>query len=192
MSRTERFANLLDFVVPFAGVLVAIVLLWDRAVDVTDLTLLAVTYLLTAVGITVGFHGLLTHRAFQTMPGLSASSTCSARCRCWTGSPTIAHIMRTPTAKAIRTARTSATAVAWPGSGMHTPGGCWRPTGRPTGNAMLRALRGSGDAVDRTRLSLLAAVSLLVPTLAGFALHGFTGSGTLRGLVWCGSSSCTM
>ena len=66
MSRTERTANLIGVVVPFAGVLVAVVLLWNRAVDVTDLALLAVTYLMTAVGITVGFHRLLTHRAFQT------------------------------------------------------------------------------------------------------------------------------
>ena len=53
-------------VVPFAGVLAAIILLWNRAVDWTDLGILAAMYLITAVGITVGFHRLLTHRAFQT------------------------------------------------------------------------------------------------------------------------------
>ncbi len=64
----ERIANLAGVVVPFAGVLGAIVLLWNRAVDATDLGILAAMYLVTAIGITVGFHRLLTHRAFQTYP----------------------------------------------------------------------------------------------------------------------------
>ncbi|MBV8947589.1 MAG: acyl-CoA desaturase, partial [Solirubrobacterales bacterium] len=70
MSRGERFANLLGVVVPFAGVLAAIVLLWNRAVDATDLAILVVMYIVTGMGITVGFHRLLTHRAFQTYPWL--------------------------------------------------------------------------------------------------------------------------
>src|SRR5438552_13898658 len=70
MTRAERFANLLGVVVPFAGVLAAIVLLWNEAVDATDLAILVVMYLLTGVGVTVGFHRLLTHRAFQTYPWL--------------------------------------------------------------------------------------------------------------------------
>src|ERR1700761_8558545 len=66
MSRVERTANLAGVVVPFVGTLVAIVMLWNRAVDLTDLIVLVVMYLITAVGITVGFHRLLTHRAFAT------------------------------------------------------------------------------------------------------------------------------
>src|SRR5436305_3225191 len=70
MSRLERNANLAGVIVPFAGILVAIVLLWDRAVDWIDLSLMAVMYVATAAGVTVGFHRLLTHRAFQTYPVL--------------------------------------------------------------------------------------------------------------------------
>ena len=70
MSTATRIANLIGVVVPFAGVLAAIVLLWNRAVDATDLAILAVMYLITAIGVTVGFHRLLTHRAFQTYPWL--------------------------------------------------------------------------------------------------------------------------
>jgi stearoyl-CoA desaturase (Delta-9 desaturase) len=66
MTRAEKLANLAGVVLPLAGLAVAIVLLWNRAVDAIDLALLAGTYLLTALGITVGFHRLLTHRAFQT------------------------------------------------------------------------------------------------------------------------------
>src|SRR5213082_1646647 len=70
MTRTERIANLVGVVAPFVGVLVAIGLLWNRAVDGVDLAILGAMYLLTAVGVTVGFHRLLTHRAFQTYPWL--------------------------------------------------------------------------------------------------------------------------
>ena len=66
MTRLERNANLLGVLVPFAGLLVAIVTLWNHAVDGIDLAILAGMYLLTALGVTVGFHRLLTHRSFQT------------------------------------------------------------------------------------------------------------------------------
>ena len=70
MSRAERYANLAGVVVPFAGVLIAIVLLWNSWVDLTDLAILAVMYLATAMGVTVGFHRLLTHRSFRVDPWL--------------------------------------------------------------------------------------------------------------------------
>src|SRR3954449_2425476 len=70
MTRTERIANLAGVVVPFAGILAAVVLLWQRAVDGTDLAIFAGMYLITATGVTVGYHRLLTHRAFQTKPWL--------------------------------------------------------------------------------------------------------------------------
>ncbi len=66
MSRVEKFANLGAVVVPFVATLAAIVLLWNSLVSPVDLAIAAVMYLLTAIGITVGFHRLLTHRAFQT------------------------------------------------------------------------------------------------------------------------------
>jgi stearoyl-CoA desaturase (delta-9 desaturase) len=50
-------------VLPFAATLAAIVLLWNRVVHPLDLAIFAGTYLVTALGITVGFHRLLTHRA---------------------------------------------------------------------------------------------------------------------------------
>jgi stearoyl-CoA desaturase (delta-9 desaturase) len=66
MSRAEKVANLGAVVVPFLAVLAAITLLWNDVVGVSDLAIAAVMYLFTAVGITVGFHRLLTHRSFQT------------------------------------------------------------------------------------------------------------------------------
>ena len=66
MSRIEKIANLGAVVLPFLATLAAIVLLWNSLVSASDLAIAAVMYLLTAVGITVGFHRLLTHRSFQT------------------------------------------------------------------------------------------------------------------------------
>ncbi len=66
MTRTEKTANLGAVVVPFVATVVAIVLLWNSFVSPADLVIAAAMYLLTAIGITVGYHRLLTHRSFQT------------------------------------------------------------------------------------------------------------------------------
>jgi stearoyl-CoA desaturase (Delta-9 desaturase) len=66
MTKLEKGVNLGAVVVPFIATLTAIALLWNSWVTVADLIIAAVMYVLTAVGITVGFHRLLTHRSFQT------------------------------------------------------------------------------------------------------------------------------
>jgi stearoyl-CoA desaturase (Delta-9 desaturase) len=66
MTRLEKGANLGAVAIPFAATLAAVVLLWNRLVSPADLAIAAAMYLMTAVGITVGFHRLLTHRSFQT------------------------------------------------------------------------------------------------------------------------------
>jgi stearoyl-CoA desaturase (delta-9 desaturase) len=66
MTSIEKGANLGAVVVPFAATIAAIALFWNRLVSPADLAIAAVMYMLTAVGITVGFHRLLTHRSFQT------------------------------------------------------------------------------------------------------------------------------
>jgi stearoyl-CoA desaturase (delta-9 desaturase) len=66
MGTAEKVMNLLAVVVPFAATITAIVLLWNSLVTPLDLLIMVVMYLLTAVGITVGYHRLLTHRSFVT------------------------------------------------------------------------------------------------------------------------------
>ena len=46
--------------------LLAILLLWDSLVGWTSLAIMALMYVLTVEGVTLGFHRLLTHRSFQT------------------------------------------------------------------------------------------------------------------------------
>jgi stearoyl-CoA desaturase (delta-9 desaturase) len=66
VTRLERNVNIAAVVLPFLGVLAGGVLLWNNFLSPLDLAIMAVMYAGTAVGITVGFHRLLTHRAFQT------------------------------------------------------------------------------------------------------------------------------
>jgi stearoyl-CoA desaturase (Delta-9 desaturase) len=66
MTRAARLSNVAAVVLPFLAFLGAIVLLWNRIVGTTDLIVMAVMYALAGFGVTVGFHRMLTHRAFQT------------------------------------------------------------------------------------------------------------------------------
>jgi stearoyl-CoA desaturase (delta-9 desaturase) len=66
MTRFEKAANLFVVVVPFIAFVAAVVLLWNRLVDTSDLVIFFVMYCAAGLGVTIGFHRLLTHRAFQT------------------------------------------------------------------------------------------------------------------------------
>jgi stearoyl-CoA desaturase (delta-9 desaturase) len=70
VTRLERNVNITAVVVPFLGVIAAGALLWNRFLGWREVAIFAVMYALTAIGVTVGFHRLLTHRAFQTRPWL--------------------------------------------------------------------------------------------------------------------------
>jgi len=66
ISAGVRITNLIAVIVPFAALVLAIVSLWGRGFGWIDFGLLASMYVLTVLGITVGFHRLFTHRAFET------------------------------------------------------------------------------------------------------------------------------
>jgi stearoyl-CoA desaturase (delta-9 desaturase) len=191
MSRAERITNLAGVVVPFAGVIVAIVLLWNRAVDLADLGILVVSYLVTAIGITVGFHRLLTHRAFATYPwvertfAVMGSLSVQGSVMDWVadhrkhhahtdveGDPHSPHVGHGSGMAGLWHAHT--------GWLMETQGQAdWRKYARDLYEDP--AMRSIGR-----RFPLLVFVSLALPTLAGWALHDFTLSGALQGLVWGG------
>jgi stearoyl-CoA desaturase (delta-9 desaturase) len=66
MSKAQRYTNLAAVILPLLAFFAAIVLLWSSWVGWHDLLLMGVLYVLTGLGITVGFHRMLTHRSFQT------------------------------------------------------------------------------------------------------------------------------
>jgi stearoyl-CoA desaturase (delta-9 desaturase) len=66
-------ANLIGVGVPPAALVAAIVLLWHRAVGPLQLVVMAVLYMLTAFGVTLGYHRMFTHRALDGSRTLRAS-----------------------------------------------------------------------------------------------------------------------
>jgi stearoyl-CoA desaturase (Delta-9 desaturase) len=68
LPTTRQVSNFIGVFVPLLGFVLAVVLFWGRLVDPIDLAILVVGYFATLLGVTVGFHRLLTHRAFQTYP----------------------------------------------------------------------------------------------------------------------------
>jgi stearoyl-CoA desaturase (Delta-9 desaturase) len=68
LSPALWIANLLAVVLPFLGLGAAIFFFWGWGFHWVDLGLLLGMYALTALGITVGFHRLFTHRSFETYP----------------------------------------------------------------------------------------------------------------------------
>ena len=190
MTRTEKTANLIGVVLPLAGLALAIVLLWNRAVDATDLALLAATYVVTALGITIGFHRLLTHRAFQTYKPIEygfavlGSLAVQGSVMDWVadhrkhhahtdeeGDPHSPHVGHGSGLKGLWHAHT--------GWLFETQGQAdWRRYARDLYED--RGMRWIGR-----RFPLLALLTLALPALLGGLLHGSL-EGALRGLVWGG------
>ncbi|HTA04833.1 MAG TPA: acyl-CoA desaturase, partial [Solirubrobacteraceae bacterium] len=69
----DRVANIVVIAAPLAAVVVAAWLAWGGSLHWQDLLVLVITYLLTGMGITVGFHRLFTHRSFETSRPLRAA-----------------------------------------------------------------------------------------------------------------------
>ena len=68
MSRGHKIVNLIGVPLPLIGLVVAIVLLWNKAVGPTQLIVGGVLYVITALGITLGYHRMFTHRSFESSP----------------------------------------------------------------------------------------------------------------------------
>jgi stearoyl-CoA desaturase (Delta-9 desaturase) len=69
---SERLVRTLVFGVPPAALVVAAWLAWGGVLRWQDLLVLAITYTLVGLGVTVGFHRLFTHRSFKTTRGVRA------------------------------------------------------------------------------------------------------------------------
>src|SRR5262245_47993981 len=68
--RLERRITLATVLLPYLGLAGGIVLFWRRGVNPLDLAVFGAMYCLTVLGIGMGFHRLIAHRAFQATPSL--------------------------------------------------------------------------------------------------------------------------
>ena len=66
MTRAQRYSNLGAAIIPFLAVIAAGILSWNSLLHWSDLAIFAVMYVVVGLGVTVGFHRLLTHRSFAT------------------------------------------------------------------------------------------------------------------------------
>ncbi|MFO0936148.1 MAG: acyl-CoA desaturase [Gemmataceae bacterium] len=66
ISFSVRILTFFAIVIPFIGFLASIYLFWGNGISAVDLGLLVGFYIVTALGITVGYHRLFVHRSFET------------------------------------------------------------------------------------------------------------------------------
>ena len=66
----EQAAMAFTVFLPPVALVVGIVLLWGRGVGWVDMALMLGLYAVTGMSITIGFHRLFTHRAFQAVPAV--------------------------------------------------------------------------------------------------------------------------
>jgi stearoyl-CoA desaturase (delta-9 desaturase) len=191
MTRGERFGNLLAVVVPFLGLIAAIVLLWNRWVDAIDLGIAVTMYLLSGLGVTVGFHRLLTHRSFQTHKPTEyvfttlGSLAVQGAVLDWVADHRKHH------AHADQEGDPHSPHVGH-GSGLRGlvhahVGWLFETHGQADWKKYARDLyEDPGMRKLHRRFPLIVLASLAVPSVLGWALHGFSPEGALRGLVWGG------
>ncbi|MGH2967035.1 MAG: acyl-CoA desaturase [Solirubrobacterales bacterium] len=191
----DRVITGLVTAVPFLLLVVAAWQVWDEALHWRDLAILAVGYAITAMGITIGFHRLLTHRSFKTSATLRAifAAIGSAAIE----GPVISWVADH------RKHHTFSDERGDPHSPHVGHGGGWRGTLRGLFHAHLGWLfvhteRGSKQrfasdliedpvvtTIDRT-FFIWAVVGMLVPFAVGFAIGGTLVAG-LTGLLWGGA-----
>jgi stearoyl-CoA desaturase (delta-9 desaturase) len=71
--RLERRVTLATVLLPYAGLAGGIFLFWNRGVNWLDLAVFGVMYCVTVLGIGMGFHRLIAHRAYRATTFLSTA-----------------------------------------------------------------------------------------------------------------------
>jgi stearoyl-CoA desaturase (delta-9 desaturase) len=72
-NRGQNVGTVVITVLPFIGLLAAVTMSWNEAVGLTDLMLFLGLYVICGFGITIGYHRMLTHRAFEAIAPLKAA-----------------------------------------------------------------------------------------------------------------------
>ena len=73
MTLAHKIANLIGVSVPLLGLVAAIVVLWNHAIGPLELALLVGLYVITCMGVTLGYHRMFTHRAFEASRAFRAA-----------------------------------------------------------------------------------------------------------------------
>jgi stearoyl-CoA desaturase (delta-9 desaturase) len=69
-GRIQTAVTVAIVLVPFGGLGAAVWFAWGHGLHLTDVLLTVIFYLVTGLGVTIGFHRLFTHRSFTAAPAL--------------------------------------------------------------------------------------------------------------------------
>jgi stearoyl-CoA desaturase (delta-9 desaturase) len=192
---SERIVRTVVFAVPPAALVAGGYMAWGGSLHWHDLVVLAITYTLSGLGITVGFHRLFTHRSFKTTRGVRALLavfgsmavegpviewvSTHRKHHCFSdvaGDPHSPHVDQAP---------------GWRGAlrGLAHAHVGWMFRGKDMANPARYAKDLLADRdlafISRT-FPLWVAIGLAIPFALGFALTG-TVAGALTGLLWGGA-----
>ena len=195
MTRAHRISNLIGAIVPFIAFLAAIALLWNEYVGWHDLAVLALMYVLTGLGITVGYHRMLTHRSFQTYKPLEylwaflGSMAVQGPVIAWVADHRKhhAHTDEEGDPHSPHVGHGDGVLGALHGLWYAHMGWLFDAHGRADGEKYARDLvedRGM-TLMSRQFLSIVL-IGLLIPAGLGYLLTGGTLKGAITGLIWGG------
>jgi stearoyl-CoA desaturase (delta-9 desaturase) len=195
MTKLEKRVNLFAVALPFAGTLAAIVLLWNSVVSATDLAILAVMYVLTALGVTVGFHRMLTHRSFQAPKPVEyafaalGSMAVQGPVMAWVADHRKhhAHADHEGDPHSPHVGHGDGPGSVFRGLWHAHVGWLWSDQGQASARKYAPdLLEDRGMRIINRRFPLLVLLSLALPALAGWALSGGSLAGAATGLLWGG------
>jgi stearoyl-CoA desaturase (Delta-9 desaturase) len=194
MTALERRVNMTAVLLPFIALAVAIPLLWGDLIGWSDVVAFVVMYLISGFGVTVGFHRMLTHRAFQTHKvtryafAIFGSLAVQGPVIDWVADHRKhhAHTDQEGDPHSPHVGYGSGVSGALRGLWHAHVGWLWRTHGEAQSSKYARDLcEDAGMRFINRRFPLFVLVSLGLPALIGFALTG-TAKGALTALVWGG------
>jgi stearoyl-CoA desaturase (delta-9 desaturase) len=194
MTKLERRVNIAAVVIPFAVVAVAVPLLWGDWLGPSDVAAFAVMYVLSGFGVTVGFHRMLTHRAFATHAAtryvfaIFGSLSVQGPVIDWVADHRKhhAHADEEGDPHSPHVGHGAGVRGALRGLWHAHAGWLWRTHGQARAHKYARELiEDKGMRAINRRFPLIVLASLALPALIGFALTGEL-RGALTGLIWGG------
>jgi stearoyl-CoA desaturase (delta-9 desaturase) len=194
MTKLERRVNMAAVVIPFLAVALAVPLLWGDWIGPSDVIVFAIMYTLSGFGVTVGFHRMLTHRAFATHPAtryvfaILGSLSVQGPVIEWVADHRKhhAHTDEEGDPHSPHVGHGSGVRGALRGLWHAHAGWLWRTHGQARAHKYARELiEDRGMRRINRRFPLIVLASLALPVLIGLALTG-TLHGALTALVWGG------
>jgi stearoyl-CoA desaturase (Delta-9 desaturase) len=188
----SRLVTVLIVVGPIVALAIAVPLLWERAIALRDVVLAASFYVVTAFGVTVGYHRLFTHRSFRASRPLrialavAGSFAVQGSVTSWVALHRRHHRFADQPGDP-HSPRTTRASVGVRLRGLLHAHVGWLFKSNPTFEERYAAdlLRDPDTRIVTTLFPLFAIASLALPFLLGWGLSRDIG-GALTALLWAG------